>query len=118
MPASITVLNTGGTIVSTPAENGATPSKSGEDLIAAVPELESYADIGVAEVVQTPSFDMDIESLTVIARRTRTAIDGGTDSVVITHVRTPWKSPPTIWTSFLTSMRQSSSWEPSAVRMR
>jgi L-asparaginase len=85
MPASITVLSTGGTIASTPAEDGATPSKSGADLIAAVPELKSYADITATEVVQTPSFDMDIEALTTIAERTRTAVDEGTDGIVITH---------------------------------
>lgn len=85
MSASITVLSTGGTIASTPAEDGATPSKSGEDLIAAVPELESYANIEATEVVQTPSFDMDIESLTALAEQTRTTVDDGTDGVVITH---------------------------------
>jgi L-asparaginase len=85
MPASITVLSTGGTIASTSGADGATPGKSGEDLIAAVPELETYADIEVAEVVQTPSFDMDIGSLTAIAERTRTAVDEGADGVVITH---------------------------------
>jgi L-asparaginase len=85
MSASITVLSTGGTIASTSAEGGATPSKSGEDLIAAVPELESYADIEAAAVVQTPSFDMDVESLTAMAEQTRTAVDEGVDGVVITH---------------------------------
>jgi L-asparaginase len=85
MSAAITLLSTGGTIASTQTENGATPSKSGEDLIAAVPALESYAAIEVTEVVQTPSFDMDIESLTAIAERTRTTVDDGTDGVVITH---------------------------------
>lgn len=87
MSASITVLSTGGTIASTPGEDGATPSKAGEELIAAVPEIESYADIEVLEVVQTPSFDMDTESLAAIAERTRTAVDDGdgADGVVITH---------------------------------
>jgi L-asparaginase len=85
MSASITVLSTGGTIASTSAEGGATPSKSGEDLITAVPELESYADIEVAEVVQTPSFDMDIESLATVAENARTAVEGGADGVVVTH---------------------------------
>ena len=85
MSASITVLSTGGTIASTPAEDGATPSKSGVDLITAVPELESYADIEAAEVVQTPSFDMDIESLTALAEQTRTAVGEGADGIVITH---------------------------------
>ncbi len=85
MTASITVLGTGGTIASTPGEDGATPSKNSEELIAAVPEIESYADIEAVEVVQTPSFDMDSESLTAIAESTHTAIDGGADGVVVTH---------------------------------
>ena len=33
------VVATGGTIASTPAEDGASPSLSGEDLLDAVPEL-------------------------------------------------------------------------------
>lgn len=85
MSASITVLSTGGTIASTPGEDGATPNKTGEELVAAVPEIESYADIEVLEVVQTPSFDMDTALLAVIVERTRTAVDDGADGVVITH---------------------------------
>lgn len=85
MSASIAVLSTGGTIASTAGADGATPSKSGADLIAAVPELESYADIEATEVMQTPSFDMGIEALTTIAERTRTAVDEGADGIVITH---------------------------------
>jgi L-asparaginase len=85
MSAAITILSTGGTIASTQTENGATPSKSGEDLITAVPELESHADIEVAEVVQTPSFDMDVGSLTTIAKRTRTTVNERSEGIVITH---------------------------------
>lgn len=85
MSASITVLSTGGTIASTPGADGATPSKAGEELIAAVPDIESYADIEAREVVQTPSFDMDTALLAAIAERTRTAVDDGADGVVITH---------------------------------
>ena len=85
MSATITVLSTGGTIASTSREGGATPNKSGEDLVAAVPELESHAEIEVEEVIQTPSFDMDIESLAAIAARARRAIEGDADGVVVTH---------------------------------
>lgn len=35
--------------------------------------------------MQTPSFDMDIESVTALAEQTRTAINDGADSVIITH---------------------------------
>ena len=85
MSVSLTVLSTGGTIASTSGEAGATPSKSGDDLVAAVPELTSYADIKVAEVVQTPSFDMDIGSLATVAKRARAAIENGAKGVIITH---------------------------------
>ncbi len=85
MPAAITVLSTGGTIASTAGDEGATPSKSGEELVDAVPEIESYAEIEVTEVVQTPSFDMDIESLATIAKNARTAVEDGADGIVITH---------------------------------
>lgn len=85
MSTAIRILSTGGTIASTSGENGATPSKSGEDLVAAVPEIESYAEIEVEEVVQTPSFDMDMESLAAIAERARAAIEGEADGVVVTH---------------------------------
>ncbi|RRJ31556.1 asparaginase [Halocatena pleomorpha] len=85
MAASITVLSTGGTIASTLREGGATPNKRGAELIAAVPEIESYADIEAVEVVQTPSFDMDGPSLTAVAEHTRAVIDDGADGVVITH---------------------------------
>lgn len=85
MSASITVLSTGGTIASTAGTDGATPSKSGADLVAAVPELESSADIEATEVVQTPSFDMDVESLAAMAERTRAAVGSGADGIVITH---------------------------------
>lgn len=82
---AVTVLSTGGTIASTGGENGATPSKDGEALTAAVPGLNEYADITVEEVSQTPSFDIDFKTLATLARRARVAIDAGADGVVVTH---------------------------------
>lgn len=85
MPASITVLGTGGTIASTSGEDGATPDKSGTDLIESVPEIQEYATIEVKQVCQRPSFDMDLDALKRVRRATREAIDKGADSVVVTH---------------------------------
>ena len=85
MSVPLTILSTGGTIASTSGEAGATPSKSGDDLVAAVPELASYADIEVVEVVQTPSFDMDLGSLATIAKRIRTAVENGAEGAIVTH---------------------------------
>lgn len=85
MSPTITVLSTGGTIASTGGERGATPNKTGAELVAAVPPIESYADIEVREVMQTPSFNMDTDSLASIAESARTAVDDGADGVVVTH---------------------------------
>ena len=53
---SIVVISTGGTIASATAEGGdATPSLSGEDLVEAVPGLESIAEIEVNEFSNIPS---------------------------------------------------------------
>lgn len=85
MPPTVTVLSTGGTIASTSNADGATPSKSGADLVDAVPQLAEHADIEVREVAQTPSFDMDPSTIATVARATRDAADNGADGIVITH---------------------------------
>lgn len=82
----ITVLSTGGTIASTATDDGATPTKRGQELVGAVPELDEYADIDVEEVAQIPSFEMDTETLERIGRRVRELdADRSVDAVVITH---------------------------------
>jgi len=71
MLRTVTVLSTGGTIASTSQTDGAEPSKGGEELVAAVPELTEYADITVKEVVQIPSFDVNPTIIAEVARRRR-----------------------------------------------
>jgi L-asparaginase len=85
MPPKIVVLSTGGTIASTDAADGATPSKRGEELVSAVPALEEYADISVEEVAQIPSFDMDFETMSSLADAARHAAENGAEGVVVTH---------------------------------
>lgn len=86
MPTSqVAVLGTGGTIASTDGEDGATPSKNGEDLIEAVPELDMYADISGREVVHTPSFALDTGMLPTIAEGVRASVADGAEGIVITH---------------------------------
>ena len=85
MSLSVTVLSTGGTIASTEGETGATPEKSGEDLVASVPVIDEYADVTVEEVLQTPSFGMDTDGMATIARSARDAAETGADGVVVTH---------------------------------
>lgn len=85
MPPTIRVLGTGGTIASTQSEAGATPTERGEDLVDAVPGLETYADIHVEQIAQIPSFELDVDTVATIARRARKAIADDADSVVVTH---------------------------------
>ncbi|SIS17262.1 asparaginase [Natronorubrum thiooxidans] len=85
MPPTIAILSTGGTIASTSAEGGATPSKRGADLVAAVPELEAYAELTVEEIAQVPSYDMTFETLSKLAAATERVAAAGADGVVVTH---------------------------------
>lgn len=82
----IVVLGTGGTIASTSGEDGATPVKSGEELVSAVPEVGAYASVTVEQVAQTLSFEMDAATLESIAGRVATLDDdAGVDALVLTH---------------------------------
>ncbi|WP_137291283.1 asparaginase [Natronorubrum halophilum] len=85
MPASIVVLSTGGTIASTDADAGAMPNKRGEELLAAVPDVGTHADLTVEEVAQIPSFDMDFETMATLTDAAETALEAGADGVVVTH---------------------------------
>ncbi|WP_306055858.1 asparaginase [Natronococcus wangiae] len=83
---NVTVLSTGGTIASTDAAGGPEPTRTGAQLLEAVPELEEYASLTVEEVVQTPSYEMDATTLERIGDRVRGLEDDPTvDAVVVTH---------------------------------
>jgi L-asparaginase len=80
------VVATGGTIASTPDEEGAAPSLDGADLLESVPDLSSLADLSVESVSQVPGFDVDFEVMATVAERARAAVeDDGADAVVVTH---------------------------------
>ncbi|MGM0390087.1 MAG: asparaginase, partial [Natrinema limicola] len=85
MPPTVAILSTGGTIASTSAEGGATPSKRGADLVDAVPELEAYAELTVEEIAQVPSYDMTFETLSALATAIQRVAAAGADGVVVTH---------------------------------
>jgi L-asparaginase len=80
------VIATGGTIASTEDgdEAGAAPSLSGDDLVEAVPDLESFADITVESVASHPGFDMSPAVCARVAERVR-AITDEVDGIVVTH---------------------------------
>ncbi len=80
------VIATGGTIASTADgdDRGAAPELSGDELVAAVPELETYADISVETIADRPGFDMSPSVCARVAERVHeTASD--VDGVVVTH---------------------------------
>jgi L-asparaginase len=79
------VAATGGTIASTPDEEGAAPSLDGEDLLVSVPDLASHADLSVDSVSQVPGFDVDFEIMASVAECAREAAAEGADAVVVTH---------------------------------
>lgn len=87
MRPNITILSTGGTIAATSNDNeeGAVPSKSGEELVNAVPEINQHADITVENIAQTPSFNIDSETVVNIGRATQAAVDKGADGIIITQ---------------------------------
>lgn len=85
MPKSVKILSTGGTIASTNSEEGAGPSKRGEDLVASLPELGEYAELEVSQVAQKPSNDMDPATMAAMATEARQASRSDTDGIVVTH---------------------------------
>ncbi|WP_276301083.1 asparaginase [Halorussus lipolyticus] len=79
------VIATGGTIASTPDEEGASPSLDGADLLESVPDLSAHADLSVESVSQLPGFDMDFETMAEVAERASEAAESGGDAIVVTH---------------------------------
>ncbi|MFT4904731.1 MAG: L-asparaginase [Natronomonas sp.] len=80
------VIATGGTIASTAegSDSGAAPELSGDDLVEAVPELETYADITVESVASKPGFDMSPGICARVAARMDDLADD-VDGFVVTH---------------------------------
>ncbi|MFU8868125.1 asparaginase [Natronococcus sp.] len=81
----VRVLSTGGTIASTDGDGGATPSKDGDDLVAAVPELEDVATLEVESVCDELSFHLSASNVASLARAVERAAEDGVDGVVVTH---------------------------------
>jgi L-asparaginase len=79
------VVATGGTIASTPDEEGAAPSLGGAALLESVPDLSALADLSVESVSKVPGFDVGFEVMATVAERARAAVDEGADAIVVTH---------------------------------
>jgi L-asparaginase len=83
---SISVISLGGTISSTNTGGpGVTPSLTGEDLVAAVPELSGFAKLSATSQRQVPGSDVTVEDAVEVARAATRRIDEGTAGVVVTQ---------------------------------
>jgi L-asparaginase len=82
---TVCVLSCGGTIASEPTDAGAEPAKSGDELVAAVPELADHADVSAVEVASHPGFDMQFSAVAGVAAAVHEGIDAGVDGFVVTH---------------------------------
>ena len=80
----IQVLSTGGTIASTDATGGATPTRAGEELVASA-NLPTDIGISVEQVSQVPGFGMETGIVDDIARRVSAVGPDDVDGVVVTH---------------------------------
>ena len=81
---TIAVLSCGGTIAAEPDERGATPAKSGEQLLDSVPALEGRANFEVHEVCSQPGFDMRWQDVIGTAELADD-VQSGVDGIVVTH---------------------------------
>jgi L-asparaginase len=82
MTPTVRVLSTGGTIASTDAAEGATPTLTGDELVASA-DLPADLDLSVEQISQVPGFGMDTDIVADVARRVRES--EGADGVVVTH---------------------------------
>lgn len=85
---TVVVVATGGTIAMKvdPQTGGPVPALSGEDLIAAVPELKELADIRVAEFSNIPSYYMGPDRWPGLSRKIDEVLaDPAVAGVVVTH---------------------------------
>lgn len=84
---SVTIISTGGTIASTPDEgDDANPELTGDDLVAAVPELGEIADIEPEDFSTVPSPYLTFEQLLDLVDRVQALdADPSVDGVVVTQ---------------------------------
>jgi L-asparaginase len=81
----VAVVACGGTIASEPDEGGAAPAKTGDDLVAAIPDVERHATVSAREVCSQPGFDVRWRDVLATAAAAREAVADGADGVVVTH---------------------------------
>jgi len=81
---SVHVIATGGTIAGTAGERGVSPSRSGRELIEAVPQLSDRFDATVTQVTQRPSTALSTSDIVAMAKTVERAA-ATADGVVVLH---------------------------------
>jgi len=82
--STVRVVSTGGTVASTDAADGATPTLSGEAIVRSA-DLPTDLEVSVEQVSQVPGFGMDTDIVADVGRRVREAAAESVDGVVVTH---------------------------------
>src|SRR5207247_4932372 len=86
-PPAVVMFAMGGTIASTSVEGraGADVSLSGEELMHALPGLDSIASVTVRSFRKVPSGDLTMEDVLQLAAEIRSEVESGTGGVVVTQ---------------------------------
>jgi L-asparaginase len=84
LPA-VSVLALGGTIASTGAGAGVTPSLTADQLVQSVPRLAEVAQIDAETFRQVPSPELTVEDLSALAREIEERLSRGVTGVVVTQ---------------------------------
>jgi len=86
-PPAVVMFAMGGTIASTSVEGraGADVSLSGEELLHALPGLDSIASVTVRSFLKVPSGDLTMQDVLQLATEIRGEVERGTGGVVVTQ---------------------------------
>jgi L-asparaginase len=80
----VSLIVTGGTITMTRSSNGGiTPTLTGDDLVAAVPELREHAELDVLSYSQMPGASLSLDDLVAVAALARQQLAQGSVGVVV-----------------------------------
>lgn len=83
---AVVILATGGTIASRPGQSGVVASVSGDDLVAAVPDLADERPLEVRDLLRVNAFALTVGQVVEIARAARDAArEPAVTGVVVTH---------------------------------
>ena len=82
----VAVLSLGGTISSTKSGGaGVTPKLTGEELVEAVPEIGTVAEVSATSFRRVPGSELTIDDVVALSEEVKARLDGGAVGVVVTQ---------------------------------